>query len=786
MKTFRPVTVLPILLAGCVEHSPMPPDLEFGSPPVASEILDGNHGGSPDLYFLPPLVNSGPPSGAFNPYLRPTVQVCLLMGGDCGPEPFVIWTFGPGDIKVGEFAYQVNWDTDVHVPAEGLDHTEDYRIRVLLAGEELGHLDVDPQDPNGTSPSLDREGFHTFRLGENLPVKFWISQTFLCDPTNPTVTECIAGTILYGEGGRLSLDGGQGLGDPLGLTVPANSLPEPEVTFILERLNLSPEECLPGMDTPQFGPCLRIRHIPEDLAPLALDATVSVCIDLLELGLDPDDPQTELLQIFKWDDASETFQALANTASDACPGEEPPGDGTLMARVLRPLFRLVGPRPLVALHLGLGGLTRGFSQFQWVLPGELSIVSGGEQIWRQGGDLPEAPVVRVNDLDGNAIEGVLVDFTITAGGGNLGGYPSVSVTTDGEGYASPGAWTVGSQGTNTLTASGLGLFAEGSLQSHVNGFPVTEGFVTFSAVAAGDPSSVVADNPNLGDAYIGMTLQSPLVVTVADDTDLGVPGVPVTWTASDGSLQPGGGGDGVTILQTTTGLDGKTSAVFTLGNTVGPQTVTASVGGLSATFTVNALCREGWGSATIDAVLGVEWTCAHSASFTANLGGGGAPSVLYWMNDADHLYLAVEIQGTMTENSLRFDFLSDVTDGVAGALREGDDGMNFDPTLGTAGLYTDEFLTKKCTNSSQSGCGDLDVNHGGTSEGGADFDNTRGGVTIYELFKPLRSGDPAHDLSLAPGDEVGFFGTLRLGKGAKGNTQFPGFRDWVLIKLAKY
>jgi hypothetical protein len=56
-----------------------------------------------------------------------------------------------------------------------------------------------------------------------------------------------------------------------------------------------------------------------------------------------------------------------------------------------------------------------------------------------------------------------------------------------------------------------------------------------------------------------------------------------------------------------------------------------------------------------------------------------------------------------------------------------------------------------------------------------------GTYTVYELSHPL-SGNPGQDFTLSVDNPtVGFFLTLNNGNGAQGNTQFPGFRQYLEI-----
>ena len=71
-----------------------------------------------------------------------------------------------------------------------------------------------------------------------------------------------------------------------------------------------------------------------------------------------------------------------------------------------------------------------------------------------GTDVPMAPTVIVASV-GSGISGVPVQFTVTSGGGTV---RTATATTDANGRASCGAWTLGpSKDVNRLSASVLGL-----------------------------------------------------------------------------------------------------------------------------------------------------------------------------------------------------------------------------------------------------------------------------------------------------------------------------------------
>ncbi len=81
-------------------------------------------------------------------------------------------------------------------------------------------------------------------------------------------------------------------------------------------------------------------------------------------------------------------------------------------------------------------------------------VSGDETSGNAGAVVAPAPSVRVTDADDRPVPGVEVTFTVALGNGSVTG---ATVETNTLGIASVGAWTLGTIGSNTLTASSPNL-----------------------------------------------------------------------------------------------------------------------------------------------------------------------------------------------------------------------------------------------------------------------------------------------------------------------------------------
>src|SRR6266852_7548282 len=89
------------------------------------------------------------------------------------------------------------------------------------------------------------------------------------------------------------------------------------------------------------------------------------------------------------------------------------------------------------------------------VPAHLAIQAGDWQSAFHNTAVPIAPAVNVRDQYGNAVFGASVTFTVTAGGGSVTGSPA---TSDTNGVATAGSWTVGSMpGANALQVGVAGV-----------------------------------------------------------------------------------------------------------------------------------------------------------------------------------------------------------------------------------------------------------------------------------------------------------------------------------------
>ena len=182
-----------------------------------------------------------------------------------------------------------------------------------------------------------------------------------------------------------------------------------------------------------------------------------------------------------------------------------------------------------------------------------------------GTPVSPSPSVVIKDQNGTAMSGVVVTFAVTGGGGTASG---ASVTSDAQGIATLGSWTLGTAaGPNTLTAS------SGTLTP-----------VSFSATdTAGVPASMVASAGNNQADNPGTPVAVAPAVIIKDANGNPKSDVVVSFVV-------GSGGGSVTGASATSNAAGiATVGSWTLGGG-GQNTLIASATGLpSVTFTATAI-----------------------------------------------------------------------------------------------------------------------------------------------------------------------------------------------------
>jgi hypothetical protein len=184
------------------------------------------------------------------------------------------------------------------------------------------------------------------------------------------------------------------------------------------------------------------------------------------------------------------------------------------------------------------------------VPSSMVVFAGTGQSAFTFTNVPIPPGVRITDPAGIPVPGVAVTFAVTAGGGSITG---ANATTDGNGVAVLGSWTLGSTaGGNTVTASAGTLTSVSITATAIQPLPVAMSLVQGQSQTAASGSSV-AINPS---------------VKITDSQGRGVPNITVTFTVT-------GGGGTVTNPSVQTNSSGiATVGSWTLG--MGANTLLAS------------------------------------------------------------------------------------------------------------------------------------------------------------------------------------------------------------------
>jgi hypothetical protein len=717
-----------------------------------------------------------------------------------------------------------------------MEPEEFYRINVQLGNSVLGYFDVNPQNPSGESPGDDVEGLYAFRLGENLPVKVFITPQVRCATAELYVIQCVAQGVIDPTGGVVTLEG---TNDCVTISThfSPNSIPGGETVIVtMERidpelfygLTTDPgtglgEYCIPGLgglptqfDAPLFGDCLRVTTIPELDASLLTPAILEICITTPDVTED----QLKSMQIIRFSDDADAIVQGVEMLEDGDPiypstcldnntfGLLPvPDDGVFhyAARAVNSVASWLGPQPLAAHgEISLGGLVSEFSRFRWGLPGEMVIQEGDDIIIQQdlpdlvnGYDIPVSLLVQ----DAGAIDVHPSFVPEPVDGATVHFENGDDVITDPTGIAGT-TWTLPLESGESWPAAGayefdataLGLLAGSIPDIHDLTQTFTPASVTFNALVVGVPGntdqSPPSDPPLTG--LPGETLITPLSFTVTDAAGNPVAGFTVIWTTTGPSTTCTGTDlycDGQVVGSTVTEEDGTASGIWTLSGIPGTNTVTATVGGQSFTFTAGAWSAIGGCEVVIDGIKDDatgEWDCATEAGnvgeFTANVSGGDAAAEVMWQTDGTDLFMLVRVQRSALDkvNSVRIDFRN--TPESTLEAQPGDDAIGFDAGDG----FFDEYLTDKCANRSQSGCGATDDDPVSSSDGAQqNLPYADGQWTVYELRHPLAAVTVTaeQDFDREVGKDLGFYVTLRVGNGAQGNTQWPGFRMFEVFTI---
>src|SRR5947207_2735517 len=487
MKPVALACLAVLLLTACSDQQPLQPPA--GSRPSAL-IMDGaHHGGNPDFFFLPTLAadpTGGPnfDAGKFNPNLAPTAEVCRRSGDpasgavDCATDiqgqPVLV--FGPKPMTLAVEQYQVTWDTKSPTL---LDASKFYRIIVRGAprGTMLGLLDVDPV--TGGLKDVRTGEVVQFQDGRSLPIKVRIEQGAF-GVTNPDHVEQVVTNHITTPTGTADVTTNTGFA---GARLVDNWLPAAavaagidRVVVIIERVpvnNAVPATSCLKSGFKELEGCYRFRTDPDLHLYGLFNATViaGVCF---EQPIHSDAPyemfrreETGEQELVHLDDSDAPFLNCATFSPTPAtvgvsPGARAGGLLGLARAGLHALMDRMGraltPRPLHAVDLGAGGRTNAFSFFGWARRATMTKAAPSDnQVTLVGTKVLTDPTVCLTTLHPatRPLVGEPVTFTVSGGGGTVGGGASVPRVTGSDGCASA-PWVLGSTTTpagNRLTAA---------------------------------------------------------------------------------------------------------------------------------------------------------------------------------------------------------------------------------------------------------------------------------------------------------------------------------------------
>jgi len=265
----------------------------------------------------------------------------------------------------------------------------------------------------------------------------------------------------------------------------------------------------------------------------------------------------------------------------------------------------VGPRTLRFSATGLASATSGTIELTAGPASVLTATAGNNQTVAAGTPVPILPAVRLTDASGNPVAGVLITFSVFAGGGSA---TATEVATGADGVATVGSWTLGTAlGPNSLIATAAGLLAE----------------VVFTASAVvGAAADLEAVEGSGQTTSLGGIVPIAPAVRVTDAFGNPIAGLAITFSISGG----GGTVTGANAIADALGIARVGS--WALGLVAGPNTLTAMRTGLPAVH-FNATA-EAFNVTVLTA--GLNHTCAVSGgpsycwgdNSSAQFGNGGA------------------------------------------------------------------------------------------------------------------------------------------------------------------
>lgn len=151
------------------------PTLATPEAPPALEVRHASTEGYPGFYFYNGILPGDSALGTFDPNVSPTVRICRITSGACGPN-LATFTRTSGSygrlvtVNAGEERYELNWPTG----STGAQTGHVYRVSVSAATRVLGFMDVKMVSSWAEFFATDTDEYIPWFAGSNLPVYFRI------------------------------------------------------------------------------------------------------------------------------------------------------------------------------------------------------------------------------------------------------------------------------------------------------------------------------------------------------------------------------------------------------------------------------------------------------------------------------------------------------------------------------------------------------------------------------------------------------------------------------------
>jgi hypothetical protein len=736
---------------------------------VADGSAFGNKAGNPRFFFLPPLVPEPDYTGMFDKNLLPYLSLTISIGYDddlfagCGETWRTVTEANGLVVDPLLELYRYDWKT------EGLTQGKVHRLCVVLdpPGEgtgldpmTLGFRDVSPTQGGG---SVSEDPVYLFNAGSNVPVKFRVEQGVL----NSLCTSGQLGQD-YDCTARILNSNETAVCDNATCLLTTGIVAAPEL-FLIEKFALDNPLCFEengtstvagfplDIDIPQYAGCVRVTIFDADQSfdGFLEDTygTVGACFyptsgspvkiaqgqdEAIQMHIQyPDDPHTTVWAL-PWGSTGGIFdecEFIETQPASSSLGPQVTAAARKLWRgaqeVLNPWF---SPPVVYAFHTGFGGHTTLKSTETSLSSTEPSLMAS---MLADGGSMDEPSTTEQVFSLAWALPSQMAEDAFCIGTG------CTTLAT------SPLTVKLGQTVSVAVKVTDNGAIADGSALGgrSLDDPRGVEGARVHFAVST-DPGAstfVYTDEDGLARFTWVANSTTPATIT-ASGFGIGTTGGPYDAFV-DGAYQP----------ELATRLDRGTLA-----------------------FDVK-VCPAG---ATVNGVVGSGEYGSNERHFRAKVSGGETDAWLYWTYDCDNVYFALKVaSGSELANELRLVF--DNVYGSGATVNDDQWNLTRDSKNPSQFLVADRYLSQNCVGSKQSDCGTDDIAGGGTNDIlGKGVVGYASGVTVFELSRPLMTGD-ARDfqVDLSTGATLGLYVVLQLGKGAQGNTEFPGFRNYLEIAI---